>query len=151
MRIEERLNSIEKRLAKLEHPNDEDEMEHQRVDAMDAIKVVLEGAVPVDRSARTLTDGSPVTPDHREIDPTTGMQKGYVVLSAEERAKGFVRPLRRSYKHDKCGATTTMGLALCETYARDPGFYGGTFCATCRGHYPLGQFTWTEDGQPVGS
>lgn len=47
----------------------------------------------------TLTDGSPVTPDHRDIDPTTGMQKGYVVLSAEERAKGFVRPVRRSYVH----------------------------------------------------
>jgi hypothetical protein len=47
----------------------------------------------------TLTDGSPVTPDHREIDPATGMQKGYVVLSEEERAKGFVRPVRRSYKH----------------------------------------------------
>lgn len=36
-------------------------------------------------SETTLTDGSPVTPDHREIDPSTGMQKGYVVLTAEER------------------------------------------------------------------
>jgi hypothetical protein len=41
----------------------------------------------------TLTDGSPVTPDHREINPATGQQNGYVVLSAEERAKGFVRPV----------------------------------------------------------
>ena len=49
--------------------------------------------------ATTLTDGSPVTDDHREINPATGMQKGYVVLSAEERAKGFVRPVRRSYIH----------------------------------------------------
>jgi hypothetical protein len=47
----------------------------------------------------TLTDGSPVTPEHREIDPATGMQKGYVVLSAEERAKGFVRPVREAYRH----------------------------------------------------
>jgi hypothetical protein len=47
----------------------------------------------------TLLDGSPVTPDHKEIDPLTGMQKGYIILSAEERAKGFVRPVRRSYKH----------------------------------------------------
>ena len=67
----------------------------------------------------TLTDGSPVTPDHREIDPKTGMQKGYVVLSAEERAKGFVRPVRRSYVHVGCGTVTTMGRALAETYARD--------------------------------
>jgi hypothetical protein len=56
-------------------------------------------AIPVDRSARTLSDGSPETPDHREINPDTGQQKGYVVLSAEERAKGFVRPVRRSYVH----------------------------------------------------
>jgi hypothetical protein len=56
-------------------------------------------APPVDRSAQTLTDGSPVTEDHREINPATGMQKGYVVLSAEERAKGFVRPVRDTYRH----------------------------------------------------
>ena len=62
-------------------------------------------------SNTTLTDGSPVTPDHREIDPATGQQKGYVVLSAEERAKGFVRPVRQSYVHDKCGGVTRMGLA----------------------------------------
>ena len=47
----------------------------------------------------TLTDGSPVTPDHREIDPRTGQQKAYVVLSEDERAKGFARPVRRSYRH----------------------------------------------------
>ena len=47
----------------------------------------------------TLTDGSPVTPDHRDIDPTTGRQKGYEVLSESERAKGFVQPVRDSYVH----------------------------------------------------
>lgn len=47
----------------------------------------------------TLTNGDPVTPEHRELDPTTGQQKGYVVLSAEERAKGFIRPVRRAYVH----------------------------------------------------
>jgi len=52
-----------------------------------------------DNPKTTLTDGSPVTDDHREIDPATGMQKGYVVLSDEERAKGFVRPLRQTYRH----------------------------------------------------
>ena len=46
-----------------------------------------------------LTDGSPVTEDHKEIDPETGMQKGYVVLTEEERSKGFIRPVRRSYIH----------------------------------------------------
>jgi hypothetical protein len=102
----------------------------------------------------TLTDGSPVTPDHREIDPKTGMQKAYVVLSAEERAKGFVRPVRRSYRHEKCGTVTTMGLALSETYARDPHFYGATFCCGCRAHFPVGEqgeFTWDGTSEKVGT
>lgn len=102
----------------------------------------------------TLTDGSPVTPDHREIDPATGMQKAYVVLSAEERAKGFVRPVRRSYRHLTCGVVTTMGLALAETYARNPAFYSGTFCAGCGSHFPVGadgQFVWDGTDEKVGS
>jgi hypothetical protein len=102
-------------------------------------------------SDTTLTDGSPVTSDHREIDPVTGMQKGYVVLSAEERAKGFVRPVRRSYKHLPCGVVTTMAVALAETYARDPHFYTGTFCVGCRAHFPLDQFVWDGTTEQVGS
>lgn len=108
-------------------------------------------APPVDRTKRTLTDGSPVTPDHREINPATGQQKGYVVLSAEERAKGFVRPVRKAYTHLTCGCDTTMSLSLAETYARDPKFYNGTFCAICREHFPLDQFVWTGTDEQVGS
>lgn len=156
----------------------------------------------------TLTDGSPVTADHREIiegGPRAGQQKGYVVLSDEERAKGFVRPVRRSYVHvgplppaslrdltaeeteryeqygyvkfeeygperspitgkfwvqadlDRlggCGVKTTMGEALAETYARDPGFYTGTFCCGCRTHFPVGEhgeFVWDGTDERVGS
>jgi hypothetical protein len=146
----------------------------------------------------TLTDGSPVTEDKREINTLTGMQKGYVVLSEAERAKGFVRPVRTSYihlgqrpkypvrdlteeekarynqygyvKYEKypedhslsgrfwtqdqlnsgCYNVTTMGISLAETYARDPNFYSGTFCATCGKHFPVEQFIW-EDGTTVGS
>lgn len=101
----------------------------------------------------TLTDGSSVTPDHRELQPN-GQQKAYVVLSAEERAKGFVRPVRQSYVHDKCGGVTTMGLALAETYARNPSFYSGTFCAVCRSHFPVGtdgEFTWDGTDEKVGT
>ena len=101
-------------------------------------------------SKTTLTDGSPVTPDHRDLLPN-GQQKGYVVLSEEERAKGFVRPVRRSYVHDACGAVTTMGVALAETYARDPSFYGGTFCTKCRGHFPVGEFAWDGTSDKVGT
>jgi hypothetical protein len=50
-----------------------------------------------------------------------------------------------------CGAVTTMGRSLSETYARDPGFYGATFCATCNRHFPVGEFVWTADGAKVGS
>jgi hypothetical protein len=96
-----------------------------------------------------LTDGSPVPEDrgHTELRPD-GQQKGYVVLSPEERAKGFVKRVRRSYTHNKCGTLTTMGVSLAETYARDPGFYSGTFCCGCSTHFPLAEFTW-EDGEPM--
>lgn len=107
-------------------------------------------APPVDRTKTTLTDGSPVTPDHREIRPD-GMQKGYVVLSDEERAKGFVRPLRYAYTHKTCGSDTTMSYKIAETYARDPKFYGGTFCCHCRKHFPLDQFVWLGTDEQVGS
>jgi hypothetical protein len=116
----------------------------------------LDKAIPeVDRTAQTLTDGSPVTSDHHEHRPD-GMQKAYVVLSDDERAKGFVRPVRRSYVHLKCGAVTTMGLALAETYARDPEFYTGTFCTACRAHFPIGvvgEFRWWDgtSGDKVGT
>lgn len=130
----------------------------------------------------------------------------YLVLSEEERAKGFVRPVRRSYLHvgiaspanplrdltpeeierygqywyvkfevypesespvtgkfwtqaqldtigKGCGAETTMGEALAQTYARNPGFYGGTYCAHCRMNRPVGvggEFVWL-DGSRVGT
>ena len=101
----------------------------------------------------TLTDGSHVTPDHRDLLPS-GQQKGYVVLSKEEREKGFVRPVRRSYLHEKCGTVTTMGLSLAETYARDPKFYSGTFCCGCRTHFPVGEhgeFLWADTKEKVGT
>lgn len=50
----------------------------------------------------TLANGSPVYPEHRELipdGPRKGQQRDYVVLSQEERAKGFVRPVRSSYVH----------------------------------------------------
>ncbi len=156
----------------------------------------------------TLTDGSPVTPDHKDIDPRTGQQKGYVVLSVEERAKGFVQPVRTRYRHvgrpgpkyptrdltpeeverwkgggfvkfemypsypsapvgrywtqeelnrvdAGCGQVTFMGRALAETYAANPRFYGGTFCATCGAHFPVGEdgeFVWVDnEPQRVGT
>lgn len=92
-------------------------------------------------------------PGLRSIGPD-GMQDKYLVLSDEERAKGFVRPVRRSYKHLTCGAVTTMGVAIAETYARDPRFYGGTYCVRCRAHFPVGangEFVWDGTDERVGT
>lgn len=130
----------------------------------------------------------------------TGQHNVYLVLPADERAKGYVRPFRDAYIHVgekptfplrdlspeereqwgneyvkyeryppghkgsalgrlwtqakldfKCGCKTTMGFALSETYARDPKFYGATFCVACNAHFPVREFVWAKDGQVVGS
>jgi hypothetical protein len=103
-------------------------------------------------------------------DPETGKQNAaYLVLSKEERAKGFVRKVRRTYVHQYmldgspvpypllsskglggCGVATTMSTPLAETYARDPYFYGATWCCGCGKHLPVSEFTW-EDHSEVGS
>lgn len=133
--------------------------------------------------------------------------KAYLVLSEEERAKGFVRPVRRSYVHvgiadpkyplrdltdeeksrypdsgyvkfeqypesessvtgrywtqpqlDKvgkgCATVTTMGQALAETYARQPTFYGATYCCGCSMHLRVGadgEFVWVGTEERVGT
>ena len=162
-----------------------------------------------DHEKQTSTKGEARTGHAHENEPAAGpvgengQHAAYWVLSEEERAKGFVRPVRTTYKHggirptrptrpltpdeakvhgergyvayekyddgftdgrfwtqdqldSGCGAITTMSLALAETYARDPEFYGATFCCKCRGHFPVAEFTWDPvalDGKPetVGS
>ena len=104
----------------------------------------------------TTTD--PDDPDlgHGSDDEPSPMQAKYLVLSEEERAKGFVRPVRSSYIHvGGCGAVTTMRVDLAETYARDPHFYESTYCVGCGMHRPVGaagEFHWVDgrDGQDTG-
>lgn len=92
-----------------------------------------------DRNDPRLTHGADTEPvDQAEV---------YLVLSDEERAKGFVRPLRLTHLHTACGGRTTMGRAIAETYARQPDFYGATYCVTCCMHRPVGpfgEFVWVE-------
>lgn len=156
-------------------------------------------------NGRTTTDGQPPNEDFlaahkynapapQPIDPATGQHKAYWVLTEAERAKGFIRPVRRSYQHvgerpkyplrdltvweaetykhsgyvkfeeyppnekstalgrfwtlaqlrSGCGAVTTMGTAIAETYAREPHFYGSTFCTRCATHLPVCEFVWIE-------
>lgn len=117
------------------------------------------------------TSGEPVEKVRAEQTEATGQHKAYIVLCEEERAKGFVRPYRDSYRHvgaleqlvndageetfavrsGGCGTVTTMGRALSETYARDPKFYGATFCCGCNKHLLVSEFVWTLDGAEVGS
>jgi len=104
-----------------------------------------------DTPAMCTTSGEPVAEVRANQTATTGQHGSYIVLCPDERAKGFVRPYRETYRHARCGTTTTMGRALSETYARDPSFYGATFCVHCNQHLPVGEFAWTADGLPVGS
>lgn len=152
----------------------------------------------VDRKLDT-TNGRPVDEVRASQTNATGQHDGYIVLSAEERAKGFVRRVRDTYKHvgirplfptreltaqekqvygdtyvayetypesespqvgrfwtfdqlhSGCGTITRMGQALAETYARDPKFYGATFCVGCNKHLSVEEFVWANDGEVVGS
>ena len=95
--------------------------------------------------------------DRDDVDTSldeSGMQKDYLILSNEELAKGFKRPVRMTYKHARCQTTTTMAKKIAETFARDPKYYGGTYCAHCNSHFPVGEdgeFTWFDGGSKVGT
>lgn len=140
-----------------------------------------------------------------------GQNETYLVLSDEEKDKGFVRPVRNTYMHkgryyalaptvfDKpekseingkiyvatipalvdedgkvigrayitqkeldqynktegyvggCNTATTMADSISETYARDPKFYGSTFCMGCGTHLPITEFVWDGTDEKVGS
>lgn len=86
----------------------------------------------------------------------SGQQACYLVLSDEERQRGFVRPVRTAYRHIACGGDTRMGEAIAETYAVNPKFYTCTYCCRCFAHFPLikdgeRQFEWLVNGKPDGS
>lgn len=103
------------------------------------------GRITSDRSDPELTHGS--DPEGARV-PQAPV---YLVLSEEERSKGFVRPVRRSYRHAACGSVTTMSLPLAETYARDPSFYGATYCTSCARHAPVAEFCWDGTDEILGS
>lgn len=88
------------------------------------------------------------------IDPETGQHRRYWVMTDEERSKGFVRPVRKTYIHERCGGATTMSRAIAETYAVDPKAYGRTFCVHCGSHFPVGEngeFVWDGTQEKVGT
>lgn len=99
------------------------------------------------------------TSDRNDPRLSHGVDKGptpqadvYLVLSEEERAKGFIRPVRQWYQHLVCGSCTKMSLAIAETYARNPNFYSATYCVGCAMHTAVGaegEFVWVENGLPT--
>lgn len=110
-------------------------------------------------ASQVMITTDPTHPGLRELQ-TNRQQVAYLVLPEEEIELGLIRPLRQSYQHVVCGSVTRIGLTIAQTFARQPSFYTRTFCAACRGHFPLktfdgdaatprDQFFW-EDGSPVG-
>jgi hypothetical protein len=100
------------------------------------------------------TDPSDPRLGHGADEHPVPQNEAYLVLSEEERAKGFVRPVRRSYVHTVCGGVTTMSQAIAETYASNPGFYSGTYCVHCGMHRPVGEhgeFVWDGTDEKVGT
>lgn len=91
---------------------------------------------------------------HGSDDKPKPQNDKYLVLSEEEIAKGFVRPVRTSYRHLTCGTVTTMPQKIAETYAADPKFYGSTYCCGCGMHRPVGwdgEFVWDGTDEKVGT
>lgn len=124
-----------------------DERVNERVDrAKAAAERIMNRGVTTDRSDPRLARGSDDEPrEQAEV---------YLVLSAEERAKGYVRPFRKTYVHLTCGMPTTMGDDIAATYAAKPTFYSGTYCAHCRMHKPVGadgEFVWQGSDEKVGT
>ena len=104
--------------------------------------------------SRLTTDRNDPDLGYGSDDSPVPQNKAYLVLSEEERDKGFVRPIRRSYIHLTCRIVTTMSEAIAETYARNPKFYGGTYCCGCSMHLPIGEngdFVWEGTDEKVGT
>jgi hypothetical protein len=98
------------------------------------------------------TDRSDPRLSHGVDEAPVPQAEAYLVLSAEELAKGYVRPYRDTYRHVACKVNSAlMGMSLSATYARQPSFYGATYCVACHMHRPVAEFVWDADGSVVGS
>lgn len=123
--------------------------------AEDVLQLIFGKPEPESETKITLSGQPPAegledAPAPQPIDPATGQHGDHWVLSEEDRAKGFHRPLRREYRHKPCGVTTRMSVQIAQSYAANPKFYTETFCVGCGGYRPVSEFIW-PDGSEVGS
>ena len=93
----------------------------------------------------------PLTPEEQ----ARYSSEGYVCFEeyGPERSPVTGRFWTQAQLDSGCGTVTTMGDAIAETYAAAPRFYGGTYCAMCCRHFPVGEngeFVWL-DGTRVGT
>ncbi len=92
-----------------------------------------------------------LTPEERERHAEAGYVKFEPYPETESSLTGRYWTQKQLDAVDSgCGVETRMGLAIAETYARNPSFYGSTYCIGCSMHLPVSEFRW-EDGSQVGS
>lgn len=154
---------------------------------------------PIQKDSSLTTDKN--NPGVNKPKADSNQNKAYIVLSDEERGKGYARPIRLSYVHvgkdidltkgielteeqekrhagcnyiafipdedaespivgtfitsedakGGCRTSTKIGQIIAETYARDPKFYGATYCCGCNKHIAVEEFVWEGTEERVGS
>lgn len=63
-------------------------------------------------------------------------------LTPAEIAKGFIRPLRATFRHDECGEVMAMSNTMASNCAKDPKHYAEMFCMKCKSNFSLKEFRW---------
>jgi hypothetical protein len=72
-------------------------------------------------------------------------------LTPEEKAAGFIRPMRTRVKHKFCGTTSILRTVDALDMARDPTSWSTCWCMVCGRRLPADQFEWFPGGEAVGS
>ena len=99
-------------------------------------------------------------PVHALIDLTPEEKKrydqyGYLKYEAYPEGSSVLGKYWTQAELDKigkgCGVVTSMPSRCAETYARDPSYYGSTFCCGCGGYFSVREFVWDNSNERVGS
>ena len=93
----------------------------------------------------------PSRPTRKLTTEETKRYEAYKYVAFEEKPDGGGRYWTQERLDSGCNMKTTISAAIAETFARKPDFYGATFCAACRQHFPLDEFVWHGTNQTVGS